>query len=191
MKKLFLSISLLALGLTGFAQDFEKTLELRAQQMVDYTVAANYEELLGMTYPKVFDAIPYETMLAGMKEFASGDDYSVAVIKTVPNFSFGKIKETNLTYYTVFEHDVKMHMAMKNDISDEEAAKMAENLKAAIGTDQVAYDPASKTFEISKRSKVLAILDESTGKEWKFIPLDGSPLAGQVVPDFIRNDLGL
>lgn len=189
MKKI---ISLLLLTVSFFATAQDKMLlEERAKKTMLHTVNGEYDKLLDYTYPKVFTIVPREQLAAMFKEALKGEGFTAQVVKSPPNFKFGEIKKIDNSYYSMIEHDLSMNMVFDEPIPDDELELTLSTFKAGMETNDITYDKPTKTLKIKKRSKMLAIADESTKNEWTYINNDGGPLMGMLIPEKHLTALGL
>lgn len=170
MKNKILSILFLVYTITSFSQDI-KSLKSEAQLMYDTAISLDLDKILDQTYPKVFEIASREQMKDVMFEAFNNEAMTIKLIKTNPNFSFGEIKKIGNQTFCIFEHDNKMTMTFKEDMSDS-AELMLEMIKESMGATEATYDTKTFTFTINKRSKVLAISDDLTKNTWKYVNIE-------------------
>lgn len=166
--KFTLLISLLSI--IGFAQDLA-TLKSESLKMFDASLILDFEKMLDFTYPKVFDIAPKDQMLEMMTNTFENEQMSIKIEKIDPKFSFGEIQKIDKHVFCKFSHDNKMKLTFKNDISGSEEM-IIEMLKENTGATDVNYDVNTKSFNATLRVNVLAIADELTKNNWKFITLE-------------------
>lgn len=166
--KFTLLISLLSI--IGFAQDLA-TLKSESLKMFDASLILDFEKMLDFTYPKVFDIAPKDQMLEMMTNTFENEQMSIKIEKIDPKFSFEEIQKIDKHVFCKFSHDNKMKLTFKNDISGSEEM-IIEMLKENTGATDVNYDVNTKSFNATLRVNVLAIADELTKNNWKFITLE-------------------
>lgn len=168
--KFKLTLLFVFLSFTTFAQDLA-SLKSESQKMFDASLILDFEKMLDFTYPKVFDIAPKDQMLEMMTNTFENEQMSIKIEKIDPKFSFGEIQKIDKQVFCKFSHDNKMKLTFKNDIQGSEEM-IIEMLKENTGATDVNYDVKTKSFNATLRVNVLAIADELTKNNWKFITLE-------------------
>lgn len=188
MNKLLLLAFLIAAPLCLKAQD-RAALEQNAQKMMDFTVSKNYQALLDLTYPKIFEIVPRDQMMQILTNMMNGDGFSITLLPAKPNFTFGDIKKIDKGTYCVFEHDLAMKMTFTEPVEDVEM--MLGIFKTNLKTDDVTYDAGQNSFTIKKRAQVIAVADALSNNKWTFVNNDGGRMMHMIFPDTVMKQLGL
>jgi len=173
-----------------FAQD-QKSLEARSQQMIDFGSDMKIDQFLDYTYPKAFTIVPRETfkeMLTGMMK---GDGYSLLLIKSPGNFKFSPIKKIKDSHYAVVDYDLSMKMVYDDPIPADELEMMLAMFKEAMKSEDITYNPATRTLDIKRRAQLVAVADATTNNLWTFLNNDGGPLLGALLGEDVKKELGL
>ena len=189
MKSLFIAIAFF-LTLTLSAQT-QKELETNVTQMYNNTVKGNYESLLELTYPKIFDIVPKAQMLEVLKNMINGDGYTMMIIDTAPNFVYGPIKKIGTGSYCMIKHDLKMKMIFTERLTAEEGKQMIETFKAGMKTDDVNFDATENSITLKKQAEVIAVADALTQNKWMFLNRSGNPLMAKIFDAKVMKELGL
>lgn len=168
MKLRLFTIAFFILSSLGFAQD-KKALEKAAQNMYSYTVNAEYAQLIDLYYPKIFEALPKDKMLAGMQGMTKGNGYTMIMVSTPPNFTFGDIKQIDGGSYSLVSHDMVMKMIFNEPINDADGKAMVENFKKSMDTNSVTFNEKEHSFIIKKRNEVIFIANAITKNNWMFV----------------------
>lgn len=166
--KFTLLISLLSI--IGFAQDLA-TLKSESQKMYDAAITLDFEKMMDFTYPKVFEISPKDELVEIMANTFENDQMSIRIEKIDPKFSFEEIKKIDKHVFCKFSHDNKMKLTFKNDISGSEEM-IVDMLKENTGATDVTYNEKTKSFYATLHVTVLAVADELTKNNWKFITLE-------------------
>lgn len=190
MKKLLYSALFLLAAFNGFSQD-AASLKAGAQKVLDFTVKQDYNVLLDMTYPKIYDIAPREQMLESMKQtFEGNEGFRVKMVQSPPNFVFGDIKKIGNQSFAVINYDNAMQIiwdeALPADEVDTYIALFKENMK----TNDITYDAPNKTMNIKSKAKMVAVADELTKKEWKYLTYN-EQLFTMLFDEKIKTELGL
>ena len=178
------------LSIIGFAQDLA-SLKSESQKMFDASLTLDFEKMLDFTYPKVFDIAPKDQMLEMMTNTFENDQMSIKLEKIDPKFSFGEIQKIDKQVFCKFSHDNKMKLIFKNDIAGSEEM-IVDMLKENTGASDVSYDDKTKSFNATLRVNVLAIADDLTKNNWKFITLEkDKAMLNMLLSEDIIKQLGL
>lgn len=168
-------------------------LSIHAQQaevkaMVDKMFAdvlnKDFESLLNMTHPKVFDLVPKEQMLPIIKStFEGNDEFSVELPKETPSYKISEVfkgKNNNLEYAFV-TYDMAMNMTFKKQEFDEESKKMMIPIMKAQGMD-VTFTSSNSMNVLMRDRLTIFLKEDATKNEWVVVNYDAnSPLFYQVL----------
>jgi len=191
MKKHFLLIAfILTAGFGAMAQD-KQSLEAAAVQMYNNTVAGNYESVANGTYPKIFEIMPKDKMMEGLKAMLNGDGYTLKLLKEDPKLEYGPIKKVNEGLYCLVKHDLLIKMSFNEPVGDAESVEMIENFKKAMQTKDVTFEAKSNSFIIKKRVDVIFAADKLTKNQWKYMNRAGSGLMAKVFEPEVIKQLGI
>ncbi len=168
MKKILFTLLLFITIFKSFAQD-KNALEEGANRVYLNTTKGNYEALLNDTYPKLFELIPKDKMLTVLKSMLQTDAYIMDILEAPANFEFGEIKHIGKGYYCLVKYDMLSKMTFTEPLSQEEAQQMVVNLKAAMKTEDVTFNPNFNSFTIKSRADLIAINNENTNGKWTYM----------------------
>lgn len=184
----FLIIVILVLGnfTKGFSQDttISKKLDTIAQTMFQSFSAKDYNALLDMTYPKLFEIVPKKAMLPVITSMLEGnEEYVIKMPNETPNYEISKVfnDSINNTEFAFLSYDLKMNMTFKNQEFDEETQEMMIKMMTVQGMD-VTFISKNSLDAIIKNSMTVFIKDDSTAGDWYMMNYDGeSPLTFQLL----------
>lgn len=189
MKQLFFILAL-TFSLTIAAQD-RKALETDAARFYKNTTTGKYEALIADTYPKIFELIPKEKMMEGLKAMLKGDGYIMDILEEPANFEFGEIKQINGGSYCIIKHGLVMKMSFIEPLSGIEAKEMLKSLKTSMKTEDVTFNPKFNSFTIKQKADIIAISDSLTKGKWKFLNRAGHGLMVKVLGEEVCRELAL
>lgn len=190
MKKIVCLALFMLISIQGFSQDMA-SLKANAQKVYDYTVAHQYEQIMDMTYPKLYDIAPKEAILEILKKsFEGNDGFKIKMVAAPPNFVFGKIKKIGDQTFSVISHDNTMQIIWDEPIPNLEIKDYIEMFKTAMKTENVSYDPTNKTMNIKTQAKMIAISDNLTKKQWKYLTYN-EQVFSKIFDEKIKAELGL
>lgn len=177
---------ILGLLMFSFCSLSAQTTEVKTlvNKMFKDVLSKDFESILDMTHPKVFDIVPKEQMLPLIKStFEGNEEFSIELSNKVPEFKISEIfkgKEKNLEYAFV-SYDLGMKMTFKKQEFDNEAKEMMTKMMKAQGME--AKFISNNTLKIVKNNSLtILIKEDSTNNEWKMLNYDAnSPLSYQVL----------
>ncbi|MEZ0005601.1 hypothetical protein ABH942_000958 [Flavobacterium sp. 28YEA47A] len=190
MKKIVCLALLLLISVQSFSQDMA-SLKANAQKFYDYTINHQYEEMMDMVYPKLFDIAPKAALLETLKKsFEGNEGFKIKMVAAPPNFVFGNIKKIGDHTFSVISHDNTMQIIWDEAIPNLEIQDYIDMFKSAMKTENVSYDPQNKTMNIKTQAKMIAISDNLTKKQWKYL-IYNEQIFPQIFDEKIKAELGL
>jgi hypothetical protein len=181
------SIIFLVSNLNTFAQSKENVLKVvdsMALKMFNDMNNRDYDAILDMTHPKVFEIVPKESMKGIFKSmFEGNEDFSIEIPQTIPKYKISEIFEieNDTLQFAFVSYDMEMNMTFNKQEFDE-ASK--ETMVSMMKTKGIDVDFVSdNTLEMLMRDRMTIILkDNSTNDKWVMINYDpDSPLFYQIV----------
>lgn len=170
MKSKFLFVVLfLFQTIAVLAQDMA-SLKTEALKSYKASVNMNFDDIFATTYPKVFDIIPQDQMKKMFGQMMENEQFSIKLIEVEPGFSFGEIKKIEGKTFCLIGHNNVMTMKFNEPMEDAES--MTDIFKSSMNAEKVTYDKATNTFRIEMRSTLIAVADELTKNQWKFLNKD-------------------
>lgn len=155
--------------ITVLAQDMA-SLKTEALKSYKAGVNMNFDDIFATTYPKVFDIIPQEQMKMMFGRMMENEQFSIKLVEVEPGFTFGEIKKIEGKTFCFVDHNNVMLMKFKEPMADAES--MVEIFKSSMNAEKVTYDKASNSFRIETRSTLIAVADDLTKNQWKFLNKD-------------------
>ncbi|NRA92888.1 MAG: hypothetical protein HRU26_09445 [Psychroserpens sp.] len=183
MKKIALIVACLVVGFTSVAQVSE--LDVLANDMFEKTNQRDFDALMDMTYPAVFDLVPKDMMVTMFKSMFEGtDDMSIDLPEQTPEYTLTDTfkSEDSKTEYAFMNYDMEMSMTFKNQEFDKDGQEMMVNMMKVQGMDASFQNPSKVNVNAPDRL-VIFLKDEKTNGEWKMVNYDpNSPLFVQILP---------
>ncbi len=147
MKKILLIIACLVVGFTSVAQGSE--LDVLANDMFEKTNQRDFDALIDMTYPAVFDLVPNDMMVTMFKSMFEGNyEMSIDLPEQKPEYTLTDTvkSEDSKTEYAFMNYDMEMSMTFKNQEFDKEGQEMMVNMMKVQGMD-ASFENPSKVNE--------------------------------------------
>ena len=154
-----------------------------AKQMFIDMNNRDYDAILEMSHPKVFELVSKDQMKDFLKSTIEGNEqFSIDIPKVIPEYKISKIykeEEDNLQYAFV-SYDMSMNMTFHDQKFDEEAKKIMASTMKAQGMDTEFL--SENTVKIIMNDRITVILKgDSTKNKWVMMNYDtSSPLVYQV-----------
>jgi hypothetical protein len=176
----------------SFSQDLN-ALKAEIQKTYDATIALNYDKILDYTYPKLYKFIPRDKMKEALiATFNGTDEMKVKILDVDPNFNYGEIKTIDDQKICLVKHDLSMELTLKETLEEEDVEMMIDLLKSTMETEDITFDKEKTTFKINKIATMIAISDELTNKQWRFLNKDKeNKLMAMLLNKKVVKELGL
>jgi hypothetical protein len=176
----------------AFAQNID-TLKKEAQNMYQATLSMNFDAIIEGTYPRLFELVPKEQMKELLiATFAENEEMKVELISVPANFSFGEIKKIGEQTFCLINHDLKMKLTLVQKVEDDEIELMTTLMKEAMETNDIVFNKENNAFSILKKAAMIAIVDDFTQNEWKFINKDkNNAFVNKLFNEKVIQELGL
>ena len=137
MKKIFYTALFVLASYSGFSQDLASA-KTGAQTLLDKTVAKDYNALLDMTYPKLFNMAPREAVLESLKSTFDGNQgFKIVMVPSAPNFSLSEIKKVGNQSFVIIDHDNALQVIWDEPIPTEEVESYVGLFKTNMNTDNI------------------------------------------------------
>lgn len=186
--KSFLFACFIFLSATGFSQNSQETqkhLDSLTLKMFSDMNNRDYDAILEMTHPKVFEIAPKESLKTVFKSMFEGtEEFSIDVPKTIPEYKISEvfINEEDSLQYAFVSYDMKMSMTFHKQSFDDAAKEMMIPMMKAKGIDVTFLSENSMNMFMNNRITIM-LKDNHTNNKWVMVNYDAdSPLFYQIVP---------
>jgi len=166
------------------SEDSIKEIDSMASKMFTDMNNRDYDAIIEMTHPKVFDIVPKETMVSVFKSTLEGNsEFSIEIPKQIPEYKISDIfkDEEGGSDYAFVSYDMEMSMTFNNETFDEDTKEAMVKMMKMQGMD--AEFVSNKTVHLNMLNRMtILIKDESTNNKWAMINYDpDSPLFFQLL----------
>ncbi len=166
------------------SEDSIKEIDSMASKMFTDMNNRDYDAIIEMTHPKVFDIVPKETMVSVFKSTLEGNsEFSIEIPKQIPEYKISDVfkDEEGGSDYAFVSYDMEMSMTFNNESFDEETKETMVKMMKMQGMD--AEFVSDKTVHLNMLNRMtILIKDESTNNKWAMINYDpDSPLFFQLL----------
>lgn len=184
LKKILFSLLIIAALSTAHAQENKSVIKNLAHKMFVDVLNKDFDAIIDMTHPKVFDIAPKEQIREVFKmTFEGNDEFSIEIFDKIPEYKVSKIFKgaANNLEYAFVSYDMKMKMTFNNQEFDDESKKMMTSMMKAQGMD-INFISDSAMDVLLKDSLTIMLKEDATNNQWVMVNYDvDSPLFYQVV----------
>lgn len=171
MKTKKLSILLLLTTFYSFSQTLEK-LKSNTQKIYEANYLLDFESIVALSHPEMVKIIGKDLMLEKLEKYYENDEYRLREqLETLP-FQYGVIKKIQGKSFCVITFRNPMRYFFETKLTAETAEEKARWLKQINKTKEVTFEPKRNSFNVRRMTTYIAVIDETTGNEWKFFNLD-------------------
>ena len=188
------NIAYLLLLFSSFALAQNKQeLEANAKKMYDASYNMNFEEVLNLTYPKLFEIIPKDKMEEMLVRTFENETYKVRLVFITPKFKLSEIKKIENKSIGIINYTNAMRITFNQEITPEKATEIVKAYKDTGAYTVVNFEKDRNSFYIEGPSTLIGIADDSTHQSWKFINYDKRrmDMLKKIISDNIIKELGL
>ena len=151
----------------------------------------DYNAIIDMTHPKVFEIAPKESIKELFKSmFEGNEDMTINVPKTNPDYKLSKlyINEKDSVDYAFISYDMKMDMTFHTQEFKDEEKSMMKTMMKSKGIN-VTFISNNK-LDLFMQDRVTIILkDNFTNGKWVMVNYDpDSPLFFQILPESLLDN---
>lgn len=176
----------------SYAQN-KQELEKNTQKMYDASYNMNFEDVLDLTYPKLFDIIPRDKMLEMLNKTFENETYTIRLVFVSPKFSFSEIKKIEDKTLDVITYTNAMRIKFEQKLTQEKADEIVKAYKETGAYTVINFEKDRNSFYIEGKSTLVGIADESTKQTWKFVNYDKrrAEMMNKIISENILKELGL
>lgn len=135
----------------------------------------NYDLILDLTYPSVYNVVDRNTMRAAFQQLFEGNNEVKMEFVDLLNTSFdvSEIYETKEHMkYAFVTYPLHMKMTYLTTTFDSEKKKLMENIFRGESMEAKFLD--DKTISVQKENITIALNDQKTKGQWKYVNFDGN-----------------
>ena len=188
-----LSILLLFFSIVTFSQSTE-SLKIATKKYYEANYLMDFETIVSLSHPLMVKTIGKDLLLEKLDKYYENEEYRLREqLETLP-FQYGMVKKIEGKSFCVITFRNPMRYFFETKLTTETAADKSNWLKQINKSKEVTFEPKRNSFNVKKTTTYLAVMDETTIKEWKFFNLDdANQLASfqTIFGESIKKELGL
>lgn len=172
-----------------------ESLKPLAKKIHDANYNMDFEPLADLTYPTIVE------QLGGRAKFVTkvdsdyqNDEFRKRIQIESPVFQYSPIKKIDGKSYCVISYYNPIRYFIEKKLDGVSGPQKAAELKQIERATLTVYEPARNTINVKRNSKFIAIADETTQNQWKFINFDDvaqRQMADMLLNESIKKELGL
>lgn len=166
------SILLFLLAFNGFSQSLEK-LKTASKKLYDANYLMDFEAIVEFTYPKITTSqADKQAALEDVERHYENAEYRLRLqLEKVP-FQFGNIIESDGKKFCIITFRNPIRYTFEAKLTDAMVAEQKTRLEETNQTKEVTFEPKRNSFNVRKTTTYLAVFDENTNNDWKFLNFD-------------------
>ena len=188
-----LSILILFFSIVTFSQSTE-SLKIDTKKYYEANYLMDFETIVRLSHPIMVQTIGKDLLLEKLDKYYENEEYRLREqLETLP-FQYGMVKKIEGKSFCVITFRNPMRYFFETKLTTETAADKANWLKQINKSKEVTFEPKRNSFNVKRTTTYLAVMDETTIKEWKFFNLDdANQLASfqTIFGESIKKELGL
>ncbi len=183
LKRILFSLLVITALSSSHAQEKSVVEDLVNKMFVD-VLNKDFDAIIDMTHPKVFDIAPKEQIKEVFKmTFEGNDEFSIEIFDKIPEYKVSEVFKgtANNLEYAFVSYDMRMKMTFNNQEFDDESKQMMTSMMSAQGM-YVNFISDNTMDVLLKDSLTIMLKEDATNNQWVMVNYDAdSPLFYQVV----------
>ena len=191
--KQFLYTFIVFSSMSGFAQSVEN-LKILTKKIHDANYTMDFEAVAVLTYPKIYESTGKATFVEKLDGDYQNDAFRMRIQIENPIFQYSEIKKIEGKTFCVITYKNPIRYFYENKMTPEMGQQKAASLKEYSQVYETIYEPKRNSINVKRNTKLVAISDEITANQWRFINLDDDTqrqLANKLLNESIKKELGL
>ena len=144
---------------------YEEEIKSKLNLYMEKMITGDYEAMMDITYPKLFEIAPREDLIAMLSSAFDGDEMKI----TFDNHKILKVHDnivkTENRLHTLVDYTLDMSMIINKDMAEVETLMLSE-FEKQHGKENVTYDKNKNTFLIKVKNQMIAVKENN---EWYFL----------------------
>jgi hypothetical protein len=189
MKKKY-TVLLLLLSFVTFSQTLE-SLKIETEKMYEASYIMDFESVLNYTHPKVLEMVTREQMIEALSDSFENENFKVRLVHENPTFTFSEITKIEGKTLCLITYTNAMRMTFEKKITPENAEGLLKSFKESDEYKTLNFEQDRNSFFLEGKATMLAVAEESTKNEWKFVNYSkSSTLSKTILGEKILQSLG-
>lgn len=190
MKTKLLSLLFFLVVSNNYSQSLE-TLKNETVNMYDASYNMDFETILDLTYPKIFDLVNRETMLSSLDNLFQNKTMKVRFVYPKVTFTYSDIKEIEGAKFCVINYKNAMRITFDEKLTQEKVAIFLKSMNDTKKYTTVQFETERNSFFLEGNSILIAVSDKFSNNRWTFLNHDSGDFFVQIFSASIKKKLGL
>lgn len=187
-----ITLAILFYASMAFSQSLEK-LKVSTKQIYDANYNMDFGIVTELTYPKIYES-GKTTFEEKLDTDYQNDEFRMRLEIENPVFQYSEIKKVDDKSICIITYKNPIRYFFESKLDAATAQKKVASLKESARAYEVNFEPKRNSINVKRNSKLVAIADNSTQDQWKFINLDDlaqREMAVKLLNENIKKELGL
>ena len=167
--------TLLFLLLLSTSFSFSQTLkELKevTKKIYDANYNMDFDAITQLSYPKMVETIGKDKFLEKLDTDYQNQEFRMRLELLAPLFQYDMVQKIGGKSYSIVTYKNPTRYFFEAKLNETTSAQKVASLKENNTTQDVTFEPKRNSINVKRTSKFIAIADETTGNQWKFINWD-------------------
>ena len=155
----------------------------------------DFDSIVNLTYPKIVETLGgKKAMLNKLDSDYQNEEFRMRLELVTPVFQYSEIKKIEGKTFCVISYKNPIRYFFENKLDNATAVKKVNWLKENNSTKEVFFEPKRNSINVKRVSILIAIVDETTNNQWKFINFDDveqRAIFKSIFNETIKKELGL
>lgn len=129
----------------------------------------DFDGILNHMYPGVFELVPREKMYETLDANFQNEHLRIRLVTQNPEFTYGEFKKADNKTFCIITYHGAFRMMFERVLDPEDVTEITKNLETNMPDKKVTFEPRRNGFFIEGKETVIAISDEKTEGEWRFM----------------------
>lgn len=179
--------------MSSFSQSLE-SLKILTKKIHDANYTMDFDAAADLTYPKIYESMGKVAFVEKLDADYQNDEFRMRIQIESPIFQYSEIKKIEGQTFCVVTYKNPIRYFYENKMTAEIGQQKAASLKESSKVSETIYEPKRNSINVKRNTKLVAIADEMTANQWRFINLDDGTqrqLATKLLNESIKKELGL
>lgn len=171
MKTKIFRFLLLVSSCVSFAQSLE-SLKLQTKKIYDANYTMDFDAVTELTYPKIYETSGRDAFMEKLDNDYQNEEFRMRLEIENPVFQYSEIKKIEGKSYCIITYKNPIRYFFEKKMDAATAQKKASDLKISTKAYETIVEPKRNSINVKRNSKLIALADQSTKNQWKFINCD-------------------
>lgn len=171
-----------------------KELKSDIKKIYDANYTMDFDGITQLTYPKIVENFGKDKFPQKLDHDYANEEFRMRLQLVMPVFQYDMVQKIGGKTYCIVTYKNPVRYFFEAKLNETTSAQKATMLKETNSTQEVTFEPQRNSFNVRRNSKYIAVADESTGNQWRFVNWDDAvqrQLFESVFGSELKKQLGL